>query len=208
MGIGSDALAQLERLLRPHATRIANMVTRGVVQLVTDSGKLQLVQVGALAGETIDGRGGGGEHMQTYGFSSVPLVGAEAVVIFPGGDRSHPLVICAPDRRYRPSGGSPGDVVVYNSAGAKVTLSGANVIVQPGSGGAVLLGGSGAVDGAIKGTTRNTAEQTFLTALATFVAAITPSTGAPAPAIATMGTAISSFVTALGSTISTDVKVG
>jgi hypothetical protein len=54
--------------------RVANTIVRGVVQLADDGKKLQLLQLGALAGETIDNA----EHFQPYGFSSVPLAGAEA----------------------------------------------------------------------------------------------------------------------------------
>lgn len=140
-----DALEQLRHLLRPHATRLANMVARGVVQLVNDGTKLQLLQLGVLAGETVEGANGA-EHFQSYGFSSVPLTGAEAVVIFPNGDRSHPLVIATSDRNYRPTGNQPGEVVVYNNTGAKITITkdgdikvkaapGRQIIADDGSGG-------------------------------------------------------------------------
>lgn len=128
-------LQQLERLLRPLASRIANMVSRAVVQLVDDAKGQQAVQLGALLGETVDDA----EHFQPYGFASVPLAGAEAVVVFPNGDRSHPLVIAAADRRHRPTGADPGTVIVYNKDGAKITLKGADIEVQPGSGGQVYV---------------------------------------------------------------------
>lgn len=129
-------LAQLGHLLRPFATRLANTVARAVVQLVDDSTKLQLLQLGVLAEETVDGA----EHHQPYGFASVPLEGAEAVVLFPNGDRSHPLVVSVSDRRHRPTGGQPGQVMVWHPDGAKVTLlAGGNIEVQPGPGGEVLI---------------------------------------------------------------------
>lgn len=105
--------------LRRIAARVANIAARGVVQLVNDAKKLQLVQLGVLEDEDVDD----GEHFQPYGFSSVPLVGAEAVVVFPGGDRGHPLVVAVSDRRYRPTGGQPGEVTVYNHTGAKVRIT-------------------------------------------------------------------------------------
>lgn len=140
-----DALDDLRHLLRPLATRVANTIARGVVQLVNDGTKLQLLQLGVLAGETVEGDKGA-EHFQPYGFSSVPLVGAEAVVIFPNGDRSHPLVIATSDRRYRPIAGQPGEVVVYNNTGAKITITkdgdikiqaatGRQILADDGSGG-------------------------------------------------------------------------
>lgn len=141
-------LNKLRQALRPLATRIANTVARAVVELADDTKKLQLLQVGALAGETIDGA----EHHQPYGFSSVPLAGAEAVAVFPNGDRSHPLVIVASDRRYRPTGGQPGQVTMHHYSGAKVTmLANGNIEVQPGPGGEVLIkDAAGAVDRLVK----------------------------------------------------------
>lgn len=134
-----NMLSQLQHMLRPLATRIANTIARGVVQLVDDDKKLQLLQVGVLADED----GDDAEHHQPYGFSSVPLAGAEAVVVYPNGDRSHPLVVTVSDRRYRPTGGEPGEVTVYHHGGAKITLlDNGDVEVLPGPGGQVLIGGS------------------------------------------------------------------
>lgn len=140
MAIGRDVIDQLRHLLRPIATRVANTVARAVVQLVDDDRKLQLVQLGVLAGETVDGA----EHHQPFGLSSVPLAGAEAVVVFPGGDRSHPLVVTVSDRRYRPTGGDPGDVTLYNvvdgATGAKVILlATGDIEVHPAPGHEVLI---------------------------------------------------------------------
>lgn len=118
MAIARDIAEQLRHMLRPIATRVANSIARGVVQLVDDSTKLQLVQLGILAEETVDA----GEHFQPYGLSSVPLPGAEHVTLFPGGDRAHPIVIVVSDRRYRPTGGDPGLVALYNHVGARVLL--------------------------------------------------------------------------------------
>lgn len=134
-GILRDALRRLR-------TRIENTVARAVVQVVNDAGGLQALQLGALAGETVDD----GEHVQQYGFSSVPMAGAEAVVVFPGGDRGHPLVVAVDDRRYRPTGGEPGEVRVYHKDGAVITLKengdivisakpGSQVLIDDGAGG-------------------------------------------------------------------------
>lgn len=106
-------IESLRTLLRPLATRIANMVARAVVQLADDAPRLQLLQLGAGPGETRDGC----ERFQEYGFSSVPLAGAEAVVIFPNGRRDHGLVVAVDDRRYRPTGLQPGDVILYRAGG-------------------------------------------------------------------------------------------
>lgn len=109
-------MKQFRELLRPLQVRLANAIARAVVQLVDDGMKLQLLQLGVLAGEEVDDA----EHFQGYGFSSVPLPGAEAVVLFPGGDRAHPLVIAVDDRRHRPTGGAPGEVVLYCKYGQRI----------------------------------------------------------------------------------------
>lgn len=190
-----------EHLLRPMATRLANTVARAVVQLVDDSTKLQLLQVGALADETIDGA----EHHQSYGFSSVPLDGAEAVVVFPNGDRSHALVVSVSDRRYRPSGGVAGEVVVYTDEGDEIRLGRGQMMTLK-AGVALKLGSASAAQAAIKGTQRNTAEQVFLTALGVWIAAIGTATGASGPTT-TMQTALTTFAAAATAALSTKVKL-
>lgn len=143
MGIDRDTLAQLRHLVRPLATRVANSVARAVVQLADDAKKLQSLQIGVLEDEDIDEA----EHHQSYGFSSVPLEGAEAVVVFPNGDRGHPLVVAVSDRRYRPTGGQPGEVTVYNSTGAKVTITkDGDIVAVPAAGREVRLGSGSASD--------------------------------------------------------------
>lgn len=124
-------LAQLRHLLRPLAIRIANTVSRAVVNLADDAKKLQALQLGLLDDETADD----GERFAEYGFTSVPLEGAEAVAVFPNGDRSQPIVIATDDRRHRPTGLNAGEVMIYNNAGASVKLtSDGDVICEPASG--------------------------------------------------------------------------
>lgn len=135
-------LEQLEAYLRPLTTSVANMVARGVINRVDDSVKLQLLQIGVLAGETLDGA----ERMQNYGFTSVPIKGAEVTVVFVGGDRAHPLIVATDDRRHRPTGELAGTVIMYNSDGAQIRLLGADVEVVPGAGGEVRIGSVTASD--------------------------------------------------------------
>lgn len=202
MKLDRQLLDQLRHIVRPLATRVANTIVRGVITLVDDSVKQQLLQFGGLSGETVDGA----ENFQPYGLSSVPLPGAENVTIYPNGDRSHPLTIAVSDRRYRPTGGQAGEVVMYTDEGDTIRLGRGHVISLATSG-QVRLGSASATDGAIKGTTRNTAEQTFLTAMSTFVGTIVVGTGSTAPAIAAMQAAITAFATAAGAAVSTKVKL-
>lgn len=148
MPIDAETLRQLRHLLRPIETRIVNMAGRATVQLVDDTAKMQLVQLGGIVGGPYPGV----EHVQPYGFSSVPLVGADtAIVIFPNGDRSHALLIGAADRRYRPTGGDPGDVNVYHFTGARIRMTqDGDIVVAPAPGRDVLVGDGGSVDALVK----------------------------------------------------------
>ena len=108
----------ITKLLAPLRTRIANLVARAVVRLVTDSTGLQVVQLEVLDGETREGC----ERFQSYGFSSVPLDGAEAVVLFVGGRRDHGLVVAVDDRRHRKKDLEAGEVAIYHHGGSYILL--------------------------------------------------------------------------------------
>ena len=114
-----EQFAEIEIMMRPIMNQLANMVARAVVSRTTDGGNMQTLQLSVLETETIDGA----ERFQQYGLSSVPLAGAEAVVIFPGGDHAHPLVIAVDDRRHRPTGLKDGEVALYNDAAVKILLT-------------------------------------------------------------------------------------
>jgi phage gp45-like len=189
MGIDRETLAQLRHLFRPLATRIANTVARAVVNYASDGTKLQLLQLGVLADETVDGA----EHHQAYGFSSIPLAGAEAVVLFPNGDRSHPLVVAVSDRRHRPTGGEPGEVTVYNHTGAKITMAkDGDIVVEPASGRDVKIG-----DGASKAVVVQSALDLFILALTNAVGSTALSTVPMAPGLAALSTLLTVLTTGL-----------
>lgn len=105
------------KLLGPLARSVKNAAARAVVKLVHDAPKMQALQLGLLADEVADNI----ERFQEYGFTSHPHVGAEAVVIFPGGDRSHGLVVAVDDRRYRIKVAA-GEVALYDDLGQFVHL--------------------------------------------------------------------------------------
>lgn len=126
------------RLLAPLRTRIANLLSRAVVELVKDSGGLQVMQVSALDGETREAL----ERFQAYGFTSVPLTGSEAVVLFVGGRRDHGLVLAVDDRRYRKKNLAAGEVALYHKDGASIVLKAdGSIELTPKSGQHVVLSG-------------------------------------------------------------------
>ena len=105
---------QVRAMLRPIRGRVDNMIARGVVTLVNSAVKMQTIQVGVQEGETKDGV----ERFQPFGHHSVPLEGAEAVLVFVGGDRNLPIAVVVDDRRHRPTGWSAGEAGTFNAHSA------------------------------------------------------------------------------------------
>jgi len=114
----------LGRILEPLAMRLRFMVTRALINLVDDSLGLQLVQV-SLIGDQVRDRV---ERFQQYGFSSVPLAGAEAIVLCVGGNRNHLVAIATDDRRYRERDLEPGESALYSDEGDYVILKRGRII--------------------------------------------------------------------------------
>lgn len=104
-----DIRSQLSRLLEPLVQRLRLMVGRAVITAVNAGGGMQVVQAEVLADEVKNAV----EHFQPYGFTSTPLPGAEAVMVFVGGNRDHGISIVIDDRRYRLKGLEGGDVALY-----------------------------------------------------------------------------------------------
>jgi len=138
----------LEAALRPLKMKIANTVARAVVTLVDNAKKLQEIQAGVLDGEEIDEA----EHFHAYGFCSVPLPGAEAVIVFPNGDRAHALITAIADRRYRPTDWLAGEVGLHtDEPGHTVRLRRDKITTLEAE--TIELGGIGVTEKAIKGDT-------------------------------------------------------
>ena len=106
------------RAVAPVYRRVLHLAARGVVRLVSDSAKLQTVQLELLAGELRSKL----ERFQNYGLTSRPHEGAEALAIFLGGNRDHGIVVAVDDRRYRLVGLEAGEVALYDDLGSKVHL--------------------------------------------------------------------------------------
>lgn len=110
------------------ADRLRGMVSRCVVSLVSDSFKMQALQVTMMEGQTSDDV----EHFQHYGFTSVPLPGAEGVALAVGGSTGHTIVINVDDRRYRLKGMRDGEVALYDDQGQKVHMTRDGIVVDGG----------------------------------------------------------------------------
>lgn len=97
------------KLLSPLSRRLRLMASRAVLSLISDATGMQIVQVKLLNGEVRNGI----ERYQQYGFTSVPLPGAEGIYLSLGADRDHGVIIVADDRRYRIKGLQSGEVAIY-----------------------------------------------------------------------------------------------
>lgn len=157
-----ELLEQIERMisrgLRPLQSRLMSMVSRAVVRTVTDSFKMQTVQVSTDVGNVNNDR----ERYQNYGNTSVPLPpdadgkGAEAIIVSNNGNPDDGIVIVVDDRRYRLTGLTAGEVAMYDDLGQFVKLgrstlevstlaTGNDIEVDPGAGQVLLAGGGNAV---------------------------------------------------------------
>lgn len=94
-------------------TTLTRMMARGTVALATAGKMLQTLQMRLTAGEIKDDL----EHFEPYGFTSCPKPGAEGIALFLGGDRSHGVVVCVSDRRFRLKELKPGEVALYTDEG-------------------------------------------------------------------------------------------
>ncbi|OYZ03506.1 MAG: hypothetical protein B7Y42_00575 [Polaromonas sp. 28-63-22] len=108
------------------ADRVRGMVSRAVVSLVNDAFKMQALQVTLQADQTPDDA----EHFQHYGYTSVPLPGAEGIALAVGGSSGHIVVINVDDRRYRIKGLAAGEVCLYDDQGQRVHLTRAGIVVK------------------------------------------------------------------------------
>jgi phage baseplate assembly protein V len=106
------------------STRTLNMIARGVLEATDDSAGVQVLSLSILDGERKDNV----ERVQNYGFTSHPSGEAEAIVIFPGGDRSAGVVVALDERATRMTGLSPGEVAIYTNEGDSIVLGVTNEI--------------------------------------------------------------------------------
>lgn len=97
---------------------VSNIVARAVVTAVDSAKKCQGLGLKLIGGEEKQSV----EHIEPYGFTSSPQSGAEAVVLFPTGDRSHGVVMAVADRRYRIKGLKAGEVAIYTDEGDSIIL--------------------------------------------------------------------------------------
>jgi phage baseplate assembly protein V len=115
---------ELRRILRPLGQKLRLLISRAIITAIRDDEGIQLIQVKGLPDEVLDGI----ERFQNYGFTSVPLPGAEAIVVFVGGARSHGVAIAVDDRRHRKKDMTPGESALHTDEGDYVYLKRGRII--------------------------------------------------------------------------------
>lgn len=114
----------MERLLAPLKRRIRLSIATGLVKLVNDAGGLQVLQVSGLVGQVGDDV----NRYQNYGFTSVPLPGAQGVFLAVGASGEHLVAVAVDDARYRKKGMEPGESAQYNHLGDYIVIKNGRII--------------------------------------------------------------------------------
>lgn len=117
-------LDQVKRLLEPLSNRINSLVGVGVLRRI-DPGQQQQCQVELLEGELRDKL----PHHLPYGHASVPLEGAEPLVVFLRGDKSGGIVIQVSDPRHQPTL-KPGESALHDDQGQTVHIRRDGIVVK------------------------------------------------------------------------------
>jgi len=125
------SLTDLTRMVR-------GLVLRGMVLASDASGVVQRLTVRLRDGEDR----GPLEHWEPQGLTSRPVVGGRVLAARVGGREDDPVIICANDPSYRPTGLQPGETALYDLAGKRVELVSGKVIVVRG-GATIYLGSDG-----------------------------------------------------------------
>lgn len=116
--------------------KILSLIARVVVGSVSSTQKCQQIDVSLIAGDQKTGI----EHLEPYGFTSRANAGAEAILLFPDGDRSHAVAVAVADRRYRIKGLATGEVAIYDDIGQSATLTRAGIVVNGGGNPITFMG--------------------------------------------------------------------
>jgi phage baseplate assembly protein V len=122
--MSGGATTALERILR----RLALIVGHGRITIGDDSGQAQVQQVQFSDRELQDDI----PRVAEYGFTSMPLVGCQALVVFVGGERSNGAIVGTHDERHRMRNLQPGEVAIHDDLGQSVYITRAGIVVDGG----------------------------------------------------------------------------
>jgi phage gp45-like len=108
--------------------RVMLLVRAARVNIVNDSGNIQLIQMKGGEFEIRDNM----PRMAEYGFSSSPPPDSDVIAIFVGGDRSNGIVIATNHQPTRFKNLQTGEAVVYNNTGQFVYLTKDGIRIEAG----------------------------------------------------------------------------
>lgn len=111
-------LEQIKKFIEPLKRKVMMMVSRAVISSTNDQNGIQTIKSTLNRDEVRDGI----QRVQEYGFSSRPKPGAEALIVFVGGNRDHGVIVATDDRRYRIKSMSEGEVAIYTDEGDVIHL--------------------------------------------------------------------------------------
>lgn len=121
-------------------------ISRGVIRKTDDAKKMQEVEVEVYKGEIHPSA----EHWHPYGFTSRPKGPdggkyAEALIAYPSGSRSHPVVIAVADRRHRPKNLKEGETVLHDSSGQTIHFTEDGIVITSAKKLTIKVGGTSVV---------------------------------------------------------------
>ena len=105
---------------------IVRAIGRGRLTSVNDTGPVQTVQAQLSQNEIRDGT----PRLAEYGFHSNPPPGADAVLVFMGGDRTQGVVIACGHQKYRMQGLVSGEIALADDLGQTVYLTRNGIVVK------------------------------------------------------------------------------
>lgn len=92
------------------------MVTKALVDSVDDSAVIQRLKLKLLDSEILENV----EHIQQYGFTSIPPQDSEIVAVEVGASRDHVLAVASTHSKSRPVGSQVGEVSVWCQHGQRM----------------------------------------------------------------------------------------
>jgi phage baseplate assembly protein V len=115
--------------------RILHAIGRGRVTTGNDTGSVQTQQIKLGADEIKDDV----PRLAEFGFTSMPPVGSDAVLVFIGGDRSNGAIVATGHQASRPKGLKAGEAMIYTQDGKSIYLTADSGIVVDAKGQAVVV---------------------------------------------------------------------
>jgi hypothetical protein len=103
-------------MIQKVSNRVRLLVTKVIVEAVTDSTAIQLLKLNALNSETLEGI----ERLQNYGLTSNPPADSEAIALEVGGARDNLIVVAVDNSASRQQNLNSGETAFYSEHGQKI----------------------------------------------------------------------------------------